>query len=281
MKVSASLFFASVITTSYTSSAQDGDWISNWSTPRTLERAFDVDPEDGRSMMRGSGDIVIGDGIAKFLGSPRLYISHDDPTVEGWDDVEITAYGKYVDQGTAPFKSYSGLTLVTRSNHDAYASDGCSAFSYYARIYQESGECAFQKEYFHGNSDNPIYVGTVYTNSKRTDCFPGGLPLDTWVGLKFKATTIPGTKDVLLELWVDYNDDGNWELGFSYTDTPGDWPCSTSKVVPSECTQNNGDTITRPGNVSFLRTDGVDTTTEVHWRDVSITNSMVSSFLYI
>ena len=96
--------------------------------------------------------------------------------------------------------------------------------------------------------------------------------------MKFKATTLPGTKDVKLELWVDYNDDGNWELGFSYTDTPGDWPCSTSKVVPSECTQNNGDTITRPGNVSFLRTDGVDTTTEVHWRDVSITNSVVSSF---
>ena len=127
MKASASLFFASVITTSYTSFAQDGDWISNWSTPRTLVSAFDVDPEDARSMMRGSGDIVIGDGIAKFFGSPRMYISHDDPTVEGWDNVEITAYGKYVNKGTA--QTYSGLTLVTRSNHDAYASDGCSAFS--------------------------------------------------------------------------------------------------------------------------------------------------------
>ena len=75
MKVIASLFFASVIiTTSYTASAQDGDWISNWSTPRTLERAFDVDPGDARSMMRGSGDIVIDDGLAKFYGSPRLYL---------------------------------------------------------------------------------------------------------------------------------------------------------------------------------------------------------------
>jgi hypothetical protein len=275
MKVTASLFFAA----SYTASAQNGDWISNWTSPRTLESAFDVDPGDARSTMRGSGDIVIGDGLAKFYGSPRLYISHDDPTVEGWDDVEITAYGKYVNQGKAPFKSYSGLTLVTRSNHDEYASDGCSAFSYYARIYQETGECAFQKEYFHGNSSNEIFVGTVYSNSRRRDCFAGGLPLDQWVGLKLKAKTIPGTEDVLLELWVDYNDDGNWELGLSYTDTPGDWPCSTSKVVPSECAQNNGDTITRPGNVSFLRTDGVDTNTEVHWRDVSITNSVVSFFI--
>ena len=127
-----------------------------------------------------------------------------------------------------------------------------------------------------GNSQDPIYVGTVYSNSKRVDCFPGGLPLNEWVGLKFKVNTVPDTSDVLLELWVDYNNDGQWELGLSYTDTVGSWPCSTSKVVPSACSQSNGDTVTRPGNVSFLRTDGEDTTTEVHWRDVTITNSVVS-----
>ena len=71
-------------------SAQDGDWASNWDTSRTLFSAFDVDPEDSRSMMRGSGDVEIGGGIAKFFGSPRLYISHDDPSIEGWENVEIT-----------------------------------------------------------------------------------------------------------------------------------------------------------------------------------------------
>jgi len=252
--------------------AQDGDWSSNWDTSRTLLSAFDVDPQDPRSMMRGSGDVEIGGGIAKFFGNPRLYISHDDPSVEGWENVEITAYGKYVNRGVS--KSYSGLTFATRSNHDEYASNGCSAFGYYARIYENTGECAIQKEYFHGNSNDPIYVGTVYSNSKRVDCFPGGLPMNEWVGLKFKVNTVPDTSDVLLELWVDYNNDGLWELGISYTDTVGDWPCSTSKVVPTECSQNNGDTVTRPGNVSFLRTDGEDTTTEVHWRDVTITNSV-------
>ena len=93
-------------------SAQDGDWVSNWDTPRTLLSAFDVDPEDARSMMRGSGDVEIGGGVAKFFGSPRLYISHDDPSVEGWENVEITAYGKYVNRGIS--KSYMLLTDAVR-----------------------------------------------------------------------------------------------------------------------------------------------------------------------
>ena len=221
--------------------------------------------------MRGSGNIDIGGGVAKFYGSPRLYVSHDDPSL-GWEDTEITAYGKYVEKGTS--KSYSGLTIVTRSNHDLYSTDGCSAFGYYARIYQSTGECAFQKEYFHGD---PFYVGTVYSPSKRVDCFPDGLPLNSWVGMKFRVTTT-GTSDVNLQLWLDKGDNGNWgnwELWHNYTDTPGDWSSTSSTTVPAECPQADGDTVTRPGNVSFLRTDGEDTTTEVHWRDVTMTNSVV------
>ena len=68
MKLSASLFVASVITTCSTSFAQDGDWISNWSTSRTLERAFDVDPEDGRSMMR----LTLGTIYWIFIGNILL-----------------------------------------------------------------------------------------------------------------------------------------------------------------------------------------------------------------
>ena len=255
-------------------SAQDGDWASNWTETRSLFGSSRFDRLDPRSTMRGSGNIDIGGGVAKFYGSPRLYVSHDDPSL-GWEDTEITAYGKYVEKGTS--KSYSGLTIVTRSNHDLYSTDGCSAFGYYARIYQSTGECAFQKEYFHGASGDPFYVGTVYSPSKRVDCFPDGLPLNSWVGMKFRVTTT-GTSDVNLQLWLDKGDNGNWgnwELWHNYTDTPGDWSSTSSTTVPAECPQADGDTVTRPGNVSFLRTDGEDTTTEVHWRDVTMTNSVV------
>lgn len=245
-------------------SAQDGDWTAEWYESRALNSAGEVDPLDPRSTMRGSGEVEIGGNVAKFRGSPRLYVSS---TVEGWEDVEITAYGKYVNTGVG--RSYSGLTLVTRSNHDEYKADGCEAFGYYARVYQDTGECAFQKEYYHGTT------GTVYSPSRRVDCFPGGLPLNVWVGLKFRATTEPGTSDVNLELWLDKDDTGNWELWHSYTDTPGGWPNTSSTTVPPECPQESGDTVTRPGNVSFLRTDGEDTQTEVHWRDVTMTNSVV------
>ena len=60
--------------------------------------------------------------------------------------VEMTAYAKYVNQGATPYTSYSGFTMATRSSHDIYKDEPCEAFGYYARIYQETGQCAFQKE---------------------------------------------------------------------------------------------------------------------------------------
>lgn len=250
-------------------SAQDGNWVSNWAgAERFLGSAFEVDPSDPRAMMRGSGSVTLGNGIAKFNGSPRLYLSQE-AGVEGWENVEMTAYAKYVNQGVTPYQSYSGFTMATRSSHDLYKVYPCEAFGYYARIYQETGQCSFQKEYYHSQDS-----GTVYSATKRVDCFPGGVTLGQWIGMKFKVTTEPGTSNVLLQMWVDANDNGNWELKHSVTDTPGYWLSTSSTTVPSQCPQNDGDTVLRPGNVSMLRTDGRDTSTEVHWRDVSMINSL-------
>ncbi len=125
-----------------------------------------------------------------------------------------------------------------------------------------------RSEYAHSTTS-----GTLYTTTNRVDCFVGGLPLNQWVGMKFKVTS-----DVVLELYLDENDDGNWQLRHSLLATPGSWFSTSSTTVPSECPQNDGDTVLRPGNVSFLRTDGKDDTTEVHWRDAFINNSLVSSW---
>lgn len=203
-----------------------GTWAANWQNERVLDNAFDVDPSDTRSTMRGSGEISFANGVAVFKGSPRLYVSPEEG-IDGWDDVVITAYAKYVDQGAQPYKSYSGLTIATRTKHDNYQNDPCDAFGYYARIYQESGECSFQKEYYHSTD-----TGTVYSGTNRVDCFPGGLPLGKWVGMKFKVKTVGD--DVKLELYLDMNDDGNWELKHSLTDTTGSWFSTSSATVPGK-----------------------------------------------
>ena len=90
--------------------------------------------------------------------SPRLYLSTVDGS--GWENVEITAYARWLTDGT--LKSYSGLTMVARTNHGDFTR-GCSAAGYYARLYRSTGEASFQKEYFHDSGT----VGTIYSASKR------------------------------------------------------------------------------------------------------------------
>lgn len=246
-----------------------GDWSSDWAEARTLDRnviSGDSDPLDVRSKPRGSGTIhILGDGIAQFLQSPRLYVEQE-AGVSGWENVEMTAYAMFVN--TEGAIDFSGFTMAARSNHDVYAEDGCEARGYYGRIYLNTGECAFQKEYFHGDS------GTVYTRTNRVNCFSGGLPLNVWIGMKFIVTTIPGTQDVQLELYTDTVGDGSWQLRHSLVDTPGSWLSSDSTTVPPSCPFLDGDTVLGPRNVCFFRTDGRSANTEVRWRDASIINQL-------
>lgn len=262
-------FFLAISHTLFAKAA-DGDWASNWDGQgRVLDSAFEGDPLDARSTMRGSGQISLGNGTAIFNGSPRLYIAQEQ-SVPGWEQIEFTVYGKLVNKGIEPYKSFAGLTLAARTNHDNYKNEPCDAFGYYARIYQESGECSFQKEYYHSST-----LGTVYTPTKRVQCFPNGLPLNQWIGMKFKVLTALDTEDVVLELYLDEFDTGDWVLKHSYIDTKSSpWLSVSSKDVPLECPQADGDTVLGPKNVCFLRTDG-DITTEVHWRGASIINDVI------
>uniref|UniRef100_A0A7S4N5U2 Uncharacterized protein n=1 Tax=Odontella aurita TaxID=265563 RepID=A0A7S4N5U2_9STRA len=236
------------------------DWVDKWDGAQRTPSTFEADPQDSRTVKRGSGEIILGNGECIMKKSPRLYIE-SSPT-NGWENTEFTAYGKYESFGS--LKSYSGLTLVARSNHDNYKNDGCSAASYYARVYADSGEASFQKEYFHGSS------GTVYSASNRVQLpeFENGLTEGVWIGLKFILYSTPDD-DVQLELWMDKNNDGTWELVHDLLDTDGAMPAT--KTVPSGCPIQSGDPVLGGRNVCFLRSDGNDDTTVVHWRDASIT----------
>jgi hypothetical protein len=266
-------------------SFKENDWVSKWETYTQdveLESVYDVDPNDNRLVLRGNGDIIIkGDGSGELLSedSPRAYITAGGD--EGWEDVEFTAYGKYIDDSMRP-KSYSGLTLVARTSHSLnkasacnesiYAGKTCSpckAAGYYARIYKEgnsNGETSFQKEYYHGTS-------TVYSASRRVKYFPNNqLPLDTWIGMKFIVYTIPNTNNVKLELYADTTDGengGTWIKIHEMTDEPGSW--KATKNVPSTCSNvpfgvPDGSTILGERDDCFLRSDS----SNVLWKKASV-----------
>jgi hypothetical protein len=266
-------------------SFKENDWVSKWETYTQdveLESVYDVDPNDNRLVLRGNGDIIIkGDGSGELLSenSPRAYITAGSD--EGWEDVEFTAYGKYVDDYKDP-KSYSGLTLVARSSHSLnkasacnepiYAGKTCSpckAAGYYARIYKEGnskGETSFQKEYYHASS-------TVYSASRRVKYFPNNkLPLNTWIGMKFIVYNIPGTDNVKLELYADTTDGengGTWIKIHEMIDEPGSW--KATKNVPSTCSNvsfgvPDGSTILGKRDDCFLRSDA----SYVRWKKASV-----------
>ena len=49
-------------------------WSADWTSERDLTSAYQADSEDPESVMRGSGSISFGGGVARMSGSPRLYV---------------------------------------------------------------------------------------------------------------------------------------------------------------------------------------------------------------
>lgn len=252
------------------------DWVSGWTgrgAVTILDNAFKVDPGDPRATMRGMGAIEIGvnGGETRMINSPRLYIAAEEG--HGFEDVEFTVYGKWVKDGSP--KSSSGLTMVARTNHGEWG-DGCTGAGYMARIYYETGQVSFQKEYYHGDS------GTIYSASRRLSLFDGGLPTNLEVGIKFVVLTGAnadarggGPDDVVLQFWIDSTgglDGGTWTKAHQVVDRPGKWKrSSSSDGIPSSCEVQNGDTVLGARQFCFLRGDG-GSGTEIGWRKASIRN---------
>ena len=253
------------------------DWMDQWKgKSRRLTGAFQSDPQDPRTTMRGSGSIALGGGLAIMNGSPRLYISSPDSQTAGFENLEFTVWGKFENFGT--LKSYSGLTIAVRSNHENYYDNGCDAAGYYFRIRAagaENGFITFQKEYYHSTTAGTVYSSSTY---QETATFPGGIPLQQWIGIKFRATTIrsaDGTYDekVHLEAYIDLTDGfqgGDWQLAFEYYDVLNGGTMSATKTVPPECPIQSGIPIFGARSTVYLRSDG-DMNTEVHWKDASVT----------
>ena len=134
--------FPSISPTNEPTSLYGSDWTNAWDgDTRVITSSFDPDPRDDRTVKRGSGSIELGNDLCIMKGSPRLYVNKVEGD-DGFENVEMTAYGKFENFGT--LKSYSGLTMAVRTSHALYKEDGCKAAGYYARIYALTGEASFQ-----------------------------------------------------------------------------------------------------------------------------------------
>ena len=102
----------------------------------------------------------------------------------------------------------------------------------------------------------------MYSTSDRQFLNNGEIDTNKWYGMRFRVTNVAnGAK---LELFVDQQNKGQFELVHSRIDSPGSMPpLRKTKCNPS------GAPYSSPGTVSFFRTDCF---ARVEWRDLKIRN---------
>jgi hypothetical protein len=185
------------------SSSSDPDDPTRWS--RT--------PHGSTVLVDGKGNLVVDNE-----DHPRLHIEN-----RNFLNTEITVYYKRINDENL---SYGGLVVGIRSTD--HVDDEC-AHTYYAR-FANTGDALFLKEFIH-----PVtFMGEI-----REDLFPGGMPENTWIGMKFVAYTT-SSGNVKLELYRDMTEGregGQWELVLEQEDTGG-WvygkTCDSGEIGSSD-----------------------------------------------
>jgi len=236
------------------------EWVSNWDN--AIARSVgssERDPNDatGYTQRRGNATTfdIDGAGILEMGGSqPRIYINpYDGNEITNPDqffkNVEGTVYYKRTGTDGA---NWGGLIMGLRSgplghsstNYDA-AANPCDANTYYAR-FRHDGTWDFEKELKHGTGGSQ--------SSGTQPLFPGGLPADQWIGMKYLAYNINNDTQVKLELWIDDTSDGDttdggeWRLVGELIDD-GNW--NTGNV--EGCSYTDDKIITEGGGIAFIR----------------------------
>lgn len=226
-------------------------WVSRWERPRSFSG---VDPDDPWfDADHGSASYRAGGGELTISGStPRMYV-HDPQEERQWRDIEATVYAKRVRDTGIP---HAGITIVARSNHlrtEDGSADPCDTRGYGGRL-RFDGHADFEKETSHPENEAVDNV----------QVFPGGLPVDRWLGLKL--VVYDGADGVHLELWLDQAEGrggGAWRLVAEAVDNGrlfGRVPCAAG-VDPRMALTSSGE---RPGSESgrpnlsvFFRSDGI------------------------
>lgn len=227
-------------------------WTPNWNNGqnRTLS-PLDIDPFEKPTHVEFSGDgqaYVDGNGTMSLTGNAPRY-----RVLENFHNVIVTLYMKRVDE--VKDLDYAGLVIGVRSKH--YTDATCGADTYYGQITND-GRISIEKELFHGTGEDAFYPD-VKDDNAQVYAFKDGIPNDKWIGLKFIVQSTANNTATFLELYVDKQDNGQWDKVLEYKDV-GDWPVKLKSGFKTDkkCDGYYPKTkvITEPGFI-FVRNDGL------------------------
>ena len=195
----------------------DGSWRVTGKTGVRLKAAIGEIAGNNRDIINAAANNLDTYDHSEWAQRGYIYAPHD------WKNVEITAYFKVVNAGSAG--NDSNFNLYSRGiRHNSSTAEGCGGSAYKADLH-ENDSYSFTKEIFHNGG---VECGD---RSERPD--PEGNAGGTigayrgkWVGLKFAMWNYRRQSDnklcVHLESWADKNANNTW-LKVGEQNDEGDW----------------------------------------------------------
>lgn len=232
-----------------------------------------TNPEDERLQFSSKGNVSIKDGELTFDGAGSMSIAKAENS-HGFIDVEYTLYTKFTKDNS--YFSDTMIVMTVRANKSVEDSqNGCDANSYMVLLNRKTGNAVFLKMYYKKfwqtvtSAGYPTKVGDL----------PNGVPLDTWVGLKFVVYS-QDMWNVKLELYVDTGGGeygGDWKLAHQMVDSNGYWKAYRGWHYPyfyrSPCSALDGKVFLGPGQYALLETTGSGDS-EIKFKNISVRNIM-------
>jgi hypothetical protein len=260
------------------------EWFDAWGAGSLRVLTWDTSETDPGLVIRGNTTATVygGSGVRagqmQVIGStPRIYVRDSGTeaipppdSVRMWNNVEITFYACSTGNSGV---GWAGIEAVAKTNHLPDSWD-CASRGYGARMLFD-GRMDFEKEVSHPSGINVQHELAPW---------PGGLPLNRWIGFKFVARNVDNGTHVKLELYreLSIGDEvnpaapaggGTWELIGSYTDT-GAWSTGFgSGVAQAECDKGREDRslpLTWPNWSVYLRTDGITQSIPQYYKWLSV-----------
>ena len=200
----------------YPTAAGGLEWSSSWDNGNPRQIGNEVDPGDSWfDTDHGEGTYVIdGKGTLTASGNfTRMYV-HDPANVREWsENLEITVYVNRINE--TQLVDYSGPEIFARTNHGTNADENVNLCDDrgYGGVALSNGKWAFVKEIAHHLPNGYVEVATERPW--------GGLPKDTWVGIKFVLRNMDNDTKVKLELYRDMTaglNGGKWEKMTEFVD---------------------------------------------------------------
>jgi F5/8 type C domain len=177
-----------------------------------------------------------------------------------WKNCEFTVYIKpenIIDEDN-PNKQDNDMTLGLRTGKHTDGKRGtCEGFSYKVRLNTKKRAWQFRKEQWHHSG----YAGRNWSNNDSI-----GSMEDRWIGYKFIIYGIDDDQHVKTELWLDENNNNNWDRKATNKDT-GDWvEDGNNSIGKRDCDASEDQIGTWGGPWALLRWDGP----RVRFRDVVV-----------